>query len=221
MPLVVTPTTDPDYVGGSEVNADNSHILTGLGRLIERWRADSHPNLAKLLEIYLDAIQEFEDALWGVYFARLPDFAEGVHLDALGRVVGERRNGSADDRYRARISVRIRINQSYGRPKDVIEMLQLLDPAGFRLTEFPTASFRVDFTDPPANGGVGQEIPGLVRETRAAGVSAIVSMPVNSATPARNAFFGSVYSPTLNSARGFSSSYDTSVGGLFGHSARA
>jgi hypothetical protein len=221
MPLVITPATDPLAPPNlAEEGSDLGHVELALSRLIERWKADANPNLAAIVSSCAEEVQELENAIWFVIFGRMPDYAEGAQLDMLGRIVGQGRNGLSDDQYRAHIKARIRINQSYGRAFDVIEVLRLIDTVPFRLVEFGTASFRVTYDAPPTDAGLGHEIPELIRQSRAAGVSAYVSFPVDRLT-GRGAFFGSAYGPTLNSARGFSSSYDPTVGGLYSHTARA
>lgn len=218
--------------GGSAISTDGTvvssadngeivlHTTLALSRLIERWKAEAHPNLAALLASYTDQIQELEGVVWDVIVARLPDYAEGAQLDALGRLVGQRREGLGDAAYRAHIKARVRTNQSFGRSQDVIAMLKLITASAFHLREASRAAFVISFDAPPENTSLGHEIPALVKQTRAAGVGTLVTMPVDRAT-SRGAFYGSSYAPTLNAARGFSSSYNATVGGLYGHAARA
>ncbi len=194
------------------------HVAQAASRLIERWRADRNPNLAALQSSIVAEVQELEDAAWQVMLARMPDYAEGVQLDVLGRVVGQRREGLSDTAYRAHIKARIRINRSFGTPEDIIEVIKLVETAAFRFVEHPTAGFTVIFSTAPS-ASVGHELPSMVRDTRAAGVSGLVSMPVN-ATASRNALFGTKYAP-LNLTNGWSSYYNNAVGGVYGHGARA
>lgn len=208
-----------DDVGATDNGEVRLHTPLALSRLIERWKAESNPQLAKLLTSYTDEVQELENAIWDVMVGRLTDYASGVQLDALGRIVGQKRDSLGDAAYRAHIKARIRINQSFGQPRDIIAVIKLVDSSPSHLAEFPVAAFRVWFDEPPANASVGHELPKLIKQTRAAGVSGMVSFPVDRLT-GRGAFFGSSYAPTLNAARGFSSSYDSTVGGLFGHAAR-
>jgi|SRR5215204_1320545 len=212
-----------DAVAATDNGEVRLHTPLALSRLIERWKADANPNLAALVSSVTDEVQDLENVIWDVIVARLPDYAEGVQLDALGRLVGQRRDGLGDASYRAHIKARIRINQSFGQARDVIAVLKLLDTAAFHLAEEGTATFRVFYDEPPTTAAIGHELPNLIRDTRAAGVRVTVSFPVDRVT-ARGAFFGSSYDPALNAARGFSSSYDVSppnVGGLFGHAAVA
>lgn len=219
MPIAIVSEND-DLTGPAEFEADLGHVETGLGRLIERWKADVNPNFGALVSSVLEEIQEFENAAWIVIYGRMIDYAENAQLDMLGRIVGQDRSGLSDDAYRARIRVRIRINQSIGTPKDVIAVLRMLDPSRFRFTEFGAAAFRVDYLEPPSTAAVGSQIPAIVRDTRAAGVSGLVTMPVDR-VDGRDCLHGSAYDPTLNVSVGHSSSYDTTTGGLHCHETRA
>lgn len=220
MSMVVTPTTDTDVTGGAVFESDLGHVEAGLARLIERWRADSHPNLAALLTSFLAPVQEFENHAWFVIYGRMLEYAEGEQLNILGRIVGQPRNGVSDDVYRARISVRVRINRSFGKALDIIEMLQLLTDSAFHYREFGKAAFRVWFDAPPEDAGICFALPGLIAETRAAGVSGLVSFPVDRTT-SRGAMFGWSGNPALNATIGYGYSPSPAVGGLFGHDARA
>lgn len=212
--------TDGTIISAEDNGSIVLHTTKALARLIERWRQDRNPNLAKLISSFTDEVQELENAIWDSIVARLPDYAEGAQLDVLGRIVGRRRDGLGDAAYRAHIKAQVRINQSFGNAEDVIEVIKLVDTVSFHFRDYPIASFSVWFDAPPSNASIGRELPDLISRTRAAGVRGLVSFPVDRVS-ARGAFFGSAYDPTLNAARGFSSSYDSSVGGLFGHAATA
>jgi len=202
---------EPD---GEIVNADDNgeiklHTAQALSRLIEFWRGK--PNLAGWLSDYIDEIQELENVVWDVIVGRLPDYAEGVQLDVLGAIVGERRNGLGDAAFRVRIKARIRINQSFGTPKDVIEVLQLIDPAPFHVVEYGIAAFTVYYDTPPANDAVASQIHGIVKETRAAGVGATVRIPTSATRGAR---YGYAFSGT-NAHIGFGYAASGTFGGLY------
>jgi hypothetical protein len=129
--------TDPTVVSVDDVTL---HTPLALLRLIERWKGK--PNLAAILASYTDQLQLLENALWDIITARLVDYAEGAQLDAIGRIVGEIRQGQNDAQYRARLRVRIRINQSFGTAEDVIIVLQMLDAALFAFVESGLCAFR-------------------------------------------------------------------------------
>lgn len=217
MPIVVTPETDI-LTGPAEFEADLGHVETGLSRLITRWSADERPAIAAILASYLEEAQELENAIWFVIYGRMLDYAEGAQLDMLGRIVGQPRNGLPDDRYVVHIRARIRINRSIGTPDDVIDVLRLVDSAAFRYTENGTARFQINYSEPPSDAATGHELPDLVRQTRAAGVGALVSFPVDRAT-SRGARHGWSGSATLNEHLG--NGYGTDTGGLHGHDVRA
>jgi hypothetical protein len=213
-----------DLLGATVPAKENTeraeHTALAAARLIERWRADGHPNLAALQASITDEVQDLERVIWEVILRRMPDYAEGVQLDALGRLVGQPRNGLSDAAYLVRIKVRVRINQSFGRPIDVIEVLQTLGLLGIYLTEYPVASFSIHLDSPTDSAVVDRELPGIIAQARAGGVTAIVSYPVDRVS-FRGAFFGSASAFGLNDTRGWSSSYNGSIGGLFGRGARA
>ena len=210
-----------DDVAATDNGEMRLHTPLALSRLIERWKADSNPNLATLVSSITDEVQDLENAIWDVIVARLPDYAEGAQLDALGRLVGQRRDGLGDASYRAHIKARVRINQSFGQARDVIAVLRLVDSATFHLVEEPGTRFYVFYDEPPSTEAIGHELPALIRDTRAAGVAAYVSFPTD-LTTGKGAFFGAgAYDPSLNAARGWSSSYAPTVGGLWSHAARS
>ncbi len=155
---------------------------------IERWHKE---NFAALQASYTPEIQEAENALWDVWISRFIDYAQGEQLNMLGRLVGEGRNGRNDPNYRVRIRARIAINESFGRPKDIVKILQLVDPAVAEIVEFGPAAFRVDFQAPLSGVATHAEIASIVSEARAAGVGASVVIPTDA-----NVFrFGDVNDP--------------------------
>lgn len=174
--------------GGSAIESDGSivevddnggvrmHSDQALGRLIEYWQK---PKIRALLRTYTDELQELETAFWDILATRFVDYAYGVHLDKLGKLVGEARAGRGDATYRVRIKVRILINASFGTADDVIGVLMLLAEETFQYREFGTAFFQIVYDAPPTPQAVQQEIPGIVAETRAAGVGASVITPAS------------------------------------------
>ena len=156
-------------VEGITIHQNKAPALT-----IERWHKE---HFLALQATYTPEIQEVENALWEIWISRFIDYAQGEQLNMLGRLVGEGRNGRNDPNYRVRIRARIAINESLGRPQDVIKILRLLDPATAILVEFGPAAFRIDFQAPLTGLATGVEIASIVSEARAAGVGASVVMP--------------------------------------------
>lgn len=84
------------------------------------------PRLLALLCSYVDRLQAVDNALVAVYQHTLSvDTAELVHLDRLGRIVGESRDGLADPAYRRGVRTRVLVNRSQGRVRDLIAIAAL------------------------------------------------------------------------------------------------
>ncbi len=92
------------------------------------------PNLNALLAVFLRQLQKAEDALAQVILVRFLGFAEGVNLDAIGRLVGEPRLGKNDADFRKAIRLRIYINGSSGRPEDLIAIARAV--TGFQNVQY-------------------------------------------------------------------------------------
>lgn len=165
--------TDAAAVDGSPVVF---HADKAVGRAIERWR--TKPAFVAWLRCYAEEAQDLEEALWDVMIRRFPDYASGATLDMLGRIVGVGRDGRGDARYRARIKAQIRINQSFGRASDVVDVLRLIDGADFWIEDIGAAFFRVVYEEPAAARSIQYEIPSIVFDTKAGGVGASVTQPM-------------------------------------------
>lgn len=100
-----------------------NHVEAGLDLLLEQYKGK--PRIAALITSELEQIQKLEDAIWEVILGRLIDTAVGVQLDALGKIVGQKRQGAGDEVFRARIRARIWANRSLGHPDDIIKVVQL------------------------------------------------------------------------------------------------
>jgi hypothetical protein len=194
------------------------HIDQGVALLLEQFQGK--PRIAALLTSLLRQVQDVEDAAWDVLTSRLISVAADAQLDALGKLVGEPRDGRDDGGYRVAITARIAVNRSSGTGPEIVAILKLVDVDSFRLRDVGPAAFRVDYGEPPSTASVGRELPRLIGEARPAGVAAMYYAPVSRST-GRSALFGSAYDPALNQHLGFSSSYDALTGGLFGHAVRA
>lgn len=192
---------------GTVVSAANNteraaHTAQALSRLLQRWK--SKVKLEALLSSYTEEVALLENAIWDVIVSRFPDFAYGEQLDILGRIVGEARNNRDDDRFRIRIKARIKINASFGRWQDIETVLTMVTEAAYILEELYPAGLRVTFTELPVYtqvlitekgdtlitesgeellaesvNAVGAELPGIVQETRAAGIGGHVLRPTS------------------------------------------
>lgn len=104
----------------------------------------SAPNFNAILTAMLRQVQKLEDAAKAVMLSRFLGVANGVHLDALGRLAGEARLGREDIAYRKAIRLRIFINGSSGRPEDLIYVARQI--TGFSV---------VNYYDVPQESGAG------------------------------------------------------------------
>lgn len=122
----VIPAPEPTETGGADgtITPITSFCDSGLALLLKQY-ADS-PLLQALICLMLDRVQEVDDAS-----AQIPalvldvNLAEGAHLDLLGRIVGETRNGESDAIYRRGILARVLINRSQGRIGDLISIVRV------------------------------------------------------------------------------------------------
>lgn len=131
----------------SELVKNTALTQEGLDRLLEQYKGKE--NIETLLTMYLDSVQEFEDAVFAVKLAFMLEDAVGEQLDFLGAIVGEGRNGKEDELYRVWIGVRIRLNRSFGTPTDVIECLRLATDAPFEYRTYGGAHFAILFSEMP------------------------------------------------------------------------
>ncbi len=103
---------------------NENHVAEGLALLIQQFKGK--PRLEAILSSYLEQVQELEDDFWDVFSNRWVETAEGIQLDGLGEIVGERRQGAPDDEYRAFVRARIRVNRSNGKMPELVEILSLI-----------------------------------------------------------------------------------------------
>lgn len=140
-----------------------------VSRFIDKWR--NKPDLIKLAKIYLRQLQDIEDAAFEVLLERDLDNAEEVQLETIGKLVGQPRTTSDDERYRTAIRARIAINLSDSTGEDVIRVANLLlvDEEAFELRDEPPAQLRVTITDPLTSAD-SDLVHSLLDEADAAGV---------------------------------------------------
>jgi len=210
-----------DAEGNTIGAADNGevrlHTQQALGRLIEFWKNDV--TIRGLMADYIDEVQELENAIWDVIVLRLPDFAAGVNLDTLGSIVGADREGRGDAQYRVRIKAQIRINSSFGRPKDVIGVLRMVESGRFRYVHVGPAEFRIDYYTLTETEAAMHELPAIVKETRGASIGASVVFVLDeNRSLIWNTSYGGL---TQLSNNVWGSAYDSAAGATWAHIAQA
>jgi hypothetical protein len=127
-------------------------------------------NTELLVDVFAQQTQQIETALLEVLVDTRLENAEGVQLDVIGVIVGLERGALSDDDYRARLLVRIQVNQSSGTIPEVLSVVEnmLATDQQITLTEYLIASFVIRIDDAlPISGGV---LAAEVQKARAAGV---------------------------------------------------
>jgi hypothetical protein len=133
----------------------------------------SYPNRnAAFLASWTKRVQEFEDAAWTLLDALNVDNATDDLQDKIGSLVGEPRQGRGTVEYRAAIRLRIRVNRSFGRTEDVIDVARL---AAINSTptfdEYYPAAFEVGIANLPGGASVAK----LLGQARAGGIYGVLN----------------------------------------------
>lgn len=101
-----------------------THEAQALARMITQYKGMS--NFEDIFKVLVGQVQEVEDALYDEIDLLSVDTAEGVWLDVLGKVVGQRRNNTTDIVYRALIKAKIGVNVSEGLYADLVNIFKIL-----------------------------------------------------------------------------------------------
>jgi len=141
----------------------------------------SYPNRnAAFLASWTKRVQEFEDAAWTLLDALNVDNATDDLQDKIGSLVGEPRQGRGTVEYRAAIRLRIRVNRSFGRTEDVIDVARL---AAINSTptfdEYYPAAFEVGIANLPGGASVAK----LLGQARAGSVYGVLNFTPDASTP--------------------------------------
>ncbi|NIQ91012.1 MAG: hypothetical protein GWM98_04680 [Nitrospinaceae bacterium] len=147
-----------------------NHVAEGLGQLIEVLK--DKPKIRKFLTVFLNQIQDLEDAFLELLIDRALDEAVGAQLDGLGSIVGEFREGRNDTDYRLAIRVRIQILLNEATPQDLIEIFVNSTGKAVQLREYFAASFTLELFDPVDPSWDPVPYGAILQTTKPAGVNA-------------------------------------------------
>ena len=86
---------------------------------------EASPRLHSLICSAINALDLIDAATVNLYQYWGIDAAPGVHLDRLGKIVGEDREGRSDVDYAVAIKTRVLINRSQGRVQDLVQIVRL------------------------------------------------------------------------------------------------
>lgn len=156
-----------------------NHVEKGLDLVLSQYR--NRPIFLAWLASYLRQVQLLEDATYDVIVSRFLDRATNAQLELIGKIVGEPRLGRDDDLYRIFVAARIRINRSFGRYRDVLDVYNIISSTPKILVEMAPARLFLQLLDVPSIDPV--LILGMLRDTKAGGVG--LSMISPTAAPSK------------------------------------
>lgn len=151
------------------------HTAEALDRLCQQF-ADK-PQIVALLTALTGTVQDVETALWQLLTERSVDTATGVHLDAIGALVGQARASIIDEDYRRFIRARIATNRSRGTIGDVLRIAQLVlnDPAAYlEIDNQGAAAYVLRVNDIAITDDLAEVLIDFLRSATADGVRAIL-----------------------------------------------
>jgi hypothetical protein len=122
------------------------HVQDSRSLLIEQFK--NRTVITGLLDVFSRRAQDLENVFWDIIDKRLLDNALDAQLDALGRLVGEKRDGRNNTAYKKGIRLRIRVNRSKGRSADLVDLLLLWGQV-FRYVEYRYLAWSAELEDEP------------------------------------------------------------------------
>jgi hypothetical protein len=129
-------------------------------------------NFNKLLNLYLSQVQEIEVANIELSQQKNINTAEGIWLDYIGGIVGEKRKGKLDSEYRGALFTRIGINSADATPDTLINLIKSHTSADHsRIIQYFPAAF---FVTTEGQTNLDSSLFYLVENTRPVGVRAHV-----------------------------------------------
>lgn len=152
----------PEYIPDHETQA--------LDRLISQFQGKY--NITGFVESLMTLVQELEDHQFIFLASFLIDTAVGDQLRILGSIVGLDRGSFQDETYRLLIKGRISANISGGTPRDVLNLLSIIDPNAVYYETICTINIEsgLDF-DGYADWELGSGYLSLLLDTKPIGVS--------------------------------------------------
>lgn len=191
-----------------------NYVVEGLERLIGSAQT---PYLRGILQPWLEAFQDVENAAWEVATLRYLDPAEGVQLDTLGALLGAPRGNLDDAAYKVRLRAQIVILRAEGVPPELGQLLTLCCPLPYEFVEHQAATLEVVLS-----GVVAFDVPTLwtiLMEAKAAGVR--LELTTDAGDVADREFllgrYAAVDDPAEDFAHGLSSEYEPTRGGNLEH----
>jgi len=142
------------------------YVEEGIGRLSDNL---SKEDIKKFLSIFLEELQEIEDAMVDLAQQKSIDIAEGVWLDYIGQVLGIERQGLDDPAYRKRLKFKVSVNTADGTPNIISDIVrQYTESSEVEIYRSGTAFFSLYFN---GKENTGSDLYGLMLDITPAGVN--------------------------------------------------
>lgn len=129
---------------GNPTQADGSAVTHG-ARAIDRLAQylKTQPNVISLLTALCLPAEEMESTFQDLISYRSIDLGFGEHLNVIGDIVRQAREGLSDDDYRLRLRARVKLNIGSGTTEDIYGLFELIKPAGttLKIKDEPPAGF--------------------------------------------------------------------------------
>ena len=116
----------------------NTHVADAIDLLLSVWK--DREKFVAWTKTYVKQVQDLEDAIWTVLVRQGLEeiwpgsgFADGISLDEIGAIVGEKRAGKTDEDYLPFLRAKVKANKSDGHVEQLIEILDLILPEAKRL----------------------------------------------------------------------------------------
>lgn len=156
----------------AEIPHITDHGDQAVARLAQQFREGV--SVPALVRIHAARLQALEDVFRDLLTKRWIDTAAGAQLDVLGKIVGQPREGRADDVYRIWLRARVRLNLGSGTPEDLLAIFSAITQgtATIVLEEQYPAAFVLKVGSTAVVDPV--QLAAILRLARPAGVQAVL-----------------------------------------------
>lgn len=154
------------------------HVTRALARLLEQNKASaSHRGI---VTAFVDQIQAIEEAFYAFLVLRKVNEATAAQLDAIGKLVGQAREGRTDADYRTWINAKILINRSSGEINTLVDVTKLLIPGcTATLVEHYPAGMIMRVTGVLLSTTFARQVATLLRSGKCGGVRLLLHYQVS------------------------------------------
>lgn len=153
--------------------------LETVSHLLRQFREEgSGQTIQDLTSAMAESGAALETAAFDILELLDPDAASGVHLDRLGKLVGQEREGRNDANYRIAIKARIAVNRSSGTLPELLNIVRILvgddafiRAAGYAKQGFDSGAYWIHAD----NVAVPEEVAAMLGDADLAGVGGVLT----------------------------------------------